>query len=75
MLKYYIIVSFRPFTKTLNQFFYLSSAKESLETYMQVRFEAILIKTILRYFHWVIFKQMQIISKKENIMFVENYYM
>ena len=33
------------------------------------------VKAILRYFHWVIFKQMDIISQMQNIMFVENYYM
>ena len=39
MLKYYIIVSFGQFTKNLKQFFYLPSANENLETYMQVWFE------------------------------------
>ena len=32
-----------------------------------------IIKAILRYFHWIIFKQMDIISKIETIMFTENY--
>ena len=39
MLKYYITVSYRQFTKTLNIFFYLSSANENLETYVKVWFE------------------------------------
>ena len=38
MLKYYITVSFRQFMKTLNQFSYLSSPNENLETCMQARF-------------------------------------
>ena len=29
-------------------------------------------KTILRYCHWIIFKQMNIISKMQNNMFAEN---
>ena len=33
------------------------------------------IKVVLKYFHWIIFKQMDIISKMQNIMFSENYYM
>ena len=36
MLKYYITVSLRQFTKTLNQFFDLSRANESLEGCMPV---------------------------------------
>ena len=32
-----------------------------------------IIKAILRYFHWIIFKQMDIISKIQSIMFTENY--
>ena len=36
MLKYYITVSLRQFTKTSNQFFYLSSANENLEICMPV---------------------------------------
>ena len=39
MLKYYITVSFRQFTKTLNQFFYLSSANKNEETCTHVWFE------------------------------------
>ena len=33
------------------------------------------IKAILRYFHWIIFKQMEIILKMQNTMFATNYYM
>ena len=36
MLKYYITISLRQFTKTLNQFFYLSRANKNLEIYMPV---------------------------------------
>ena len=32
MLKHYITVSFRQFTKTLNQFFHSPSANENLQT-------------------------------------------
>ena len=39
MLKYYITFSFQQFTKTLNQFFYLSSAIENFGTGIQVWFE------------------------------------
>ena len=39
MLNYYITVLLRQFTKTLNQFFYLSSANKDLETYVPVWFE------------------------------------
>ena len=39
MLKYYITVSFRQYTKTLNQFFYLSSENENLETCVHGWFE------------------------------------
>ena len=39
MLKYYITVWFRQFVKTLNQFFYLHSAKENVESCIQVSFE------------------------------------
>ena len=38
MLKYYITVSFWQFTKTSNQFFYLSTANENLEICMSVWF-------------------------------------
>ena len=38
MLKYYITVSFRQFTKTINQFFYLSRANKNLEICMPVLF-------------------------------------
>ena len=38
MLKYYITVSLRHFTKTSNQFFYLSSANENSEICMRVWF-------------------------------------
>ena len=34
MLKYYIKYLFRQFTKTLNQFFYWSSANKNLQTYL-----------------------------------------
>ena len=36
MLKYYITASLQQFTKTLNHFFYLSSANENLETCIQI---------------------------------------
>ena len=36
MPKYYITVLFRQFRKTVNQFFYLSSVNEKLETCMPV---------------------------------------
>ena len=36
MLKYYIAISFRQFTKTLSQFFYLSRTNENLEIFMSV---------------------------------------
>ena len=36
MLKYYITISLRQFTKTLGQFFYLSSTNENLEIFMSV---------------------------------------
>ena len=36
MLKYYITVPLRQFTKTSNKFFYLSSANENLEICMPV---------------------------------------
>ena len=39
MQKYYITVSLRQLTRILNQFFYLSSANENLETYVQVWLE------------------------------------
>ena len=39
MLKYFVTISFRQFTKTLNQFFYLSNANENLDTCIQVWFE------------------------------------
>ena len=74
MLKYYITVSFWQFTTTLNQFFYLSSAQENLETYIQV-WVIKRTKEFLRYFQWIIFKQKDIISKIQNIMFAENCYM
>ena len=32
------------------------------------------IEAVLWYFHWIIFKQMDITSKMQNIMFTENYY-
>ena len=34
-----------------------------------------IIKAILRYFQRIIFKQMDIISKMQNTMFAQNYYM
>ena len=37
MLKYYITVSNRQFTKTLNQFFDLSRAKENLEIFSEYK--------------------------------------
>ena len=76
MLKYYITVSFRQFMKTLNQFFYLSSEKEKFgNLYTGLTWATERIKAVLRYFNWVIFKQMDIISKMQDIMFAENYYM
>ena len=39
MLKYYITVLFRQFTKTLNQYFYLSNANENMETCIPLWFE------------------------------------
>ena len=39
MAKYYNTISSRQFTKTLNQFLYLSRAKENLETWMPILFE------------------------------------
>ena len=39
MLKYYITILLQQFMKTLNQFFYLSSGKENLETCISVWFE------------------------------------
>ena len=39
MLKYYITVLFRQFTKTINQSFYLSSASENLKTCIRVWYE------------------------------------
>ena len=39
------------------------------------RFDLEIIKAILRYFYWIIFKQMNIISKMQQTMFAKNYYM
>ena len=39
MLQYYIRFLFRQFAKTLNEFFYLSTANGNFETYMPVWFE------------------------------------
>ena len=39
MPNYYITVLFRQFTKTLNQFFHLSSGNENLETCIPVWFK------------------------------------
>ena len=76
ILKYYIKVSFRQFKKTLNQFFQPPSANESLETCITCLIWVIeRIKAFLRYFYWKIFKQMDIISKMQNIMFAKSYYM
>ena len=39
MLNCCIAILFKQFTKTLNQFFYLSGAKKNLEDHIPVRFE------------------------------------
>ena len=96
MLKYYITVSFRQFTKTLNQSFYLSSENEKFGVCLKTLNQSFYLssenekfgnlytsliwvtersKAVLRYFYLIIFKQMDIISKKQNIMFAEYYYM
>ena len=57
-------VSFPQFTKTLNQVFDLSSANENFGIlYAGLIWTIERIKAISRYFHRILFKQMDIISK------------
>ena len=70
-----IMFSFQKFSKTLNQFFLLIECKRKFGNLYTVLILAIArIKAILRYFCFMIFKQMEIISKIQNIMIAENYY-
>ena len=59
--------------RNFKSLFYLPSVNENLETCIQVWSEQL--KVILRYFPRIVFKQMDIISKMQNIMFPQNYYM
>ena len=74
MQKCYITVSFWQL-RNLSQFFYLSSARKFGNFYTSLIWLNERIKAILRYFYWMIFKQMDIISKMQNIMFAKNYNM
>ena len=70
MLKYYIKFYSNNFKSAS---FYLPSAFESRETWIQ--FDLINLNNLKkRYFHWIIFKQMEIMSKMKNFTFGENYY-
>ena len=58
ILKYYITVSFRQFTKTLNHFLYLSRVRENCLIWVIERTIG-----ILRYFHWMILNKWTLSQK------------
>ena len=67
--------SFIPTIYEKFEFVYITRAKENLKFYTCLIRALERISVDLRYLHWIIFWQIEIISKIQSIMFVENYNM